>query len=102
MSSRRGSPSSRGLPRRRKLASKGGPVAMGKRSNGEGSVYKRPDGKFEAVITVWEGGRRHRIKRVARTHAEANRKRRDLLRARDEGVRLATEPQTLEQFLERW
>ncbi len=76
-------------------------IAMGKRANGEGSVYHRPDKKHKkwvASITL-ENGKRKQI--YCETQAEAVKELRKLNQAKDEGT-LITENATLGQFLHSW
>ncbi|GHO93783.1 hypothetical protein KSF_038310 [Reticulibacter mediterranei] len=74
---------------------------MGKRANGEGSVYYRPEKKnkkWVASITL-ENGKRKQI--YCETQAEAVKELRKLNKAKDEGT-LITEDATLSQFLLSW
>src|SRR5579884_3637432 len=71
-------------------------IAMGKRANGEGSVYHRPDKKHKkwvASITL-ENGKRKQI--YCETQAEAVKELRKLNQAKDEGT-LITENAALGQ-----
>ncbi|HLH70450.1 MAG TPA: site-specific integrase, partial [Candidatus Dormibacteraeota bacterium] len=71
---------------------------MSKRAHGEGTIYKRKDGRWAAVLTV-EGGRRKFL--YAKTQAEAVRRLAEARRARDVGV-VADDRVTVREFLERW
>jgi integrase len=76
-------------------------ITMGKRANGEGSVYYRPEKKnkkWVASITL-ENGKRKQI--YCETQAEAVKELRKLNQAKDEGT-LITEDATLSQFLHSW
>jgi integrase len=72
---------------------------VSKRGHGEGSIYKRSDGRWAAVVSV-EGGRRKFM--YARTRKEAAQKLADALRVQSQGVPLPDDRVTLKQFLEQW
>lgn len=72
---------------------------MGKRGNGEGSIYKRADGRWEARISL-EGGERKAL--YGKTRAEAARKLTDALKAVSRGEPLVRERETVGQFLDDW
>src|SRR5579885_1998909 len=61
---------------------------MAKRGNGEGTIYKRKDGRWETAVTL-EGGKRKRI--YGKTRSEVSQKLGEALRAQKEG-RLRSEP----------
>jgi integrase len=73
------------------------------RSNGEGSIFKLPNGKWKACLTVgWVGGKRQRKTRTCKSQADAKAA---LLKMRNEsGQLLIQDPDavTLRQFLDRW
>ena len=69
--------------------------AMGKRANGEGSVYQRTDGRWCASVTT-ERGRQHFL---GRTRAEVARKLTGALDARDKGTLVTGPRQTVEPVL---
>lgn len=69
------------------------------RSNGEGSVYRRRDGRWAASLRL-EGGRRRTY--YGRTEREARSKLRAAQRALEDGLPLTSERQTVESFLVRW
>lgn len=72
---------------------------MAKRGNGEGTIYKRKDGRWETAVTL-EGGNRKRI--YGKTRSEVSQKLTEALRARKEG-RLRAEPsQTVGKYLNHW
>lgn len=72
---------------------------MAKRGNGEGTIYKRKDGRWETAVTL-EGGKRKRI--YGKTRGEVSQKLAEALRARKEG-RLCAEPsQTMGKYLNQW
>jgi integrase len=71
----------------------------GRRGNGEGSISKRPDGRWEARITV-EGGKRKSF--FAKNRQDAARKLTEALRDRDKGLPFVGERQTVGQFLTSW
>jgi integrase len=71
---------------------------MGKRANGEGSVYQRTDGRWCASVTT-ERGRQHFL---GRTRAEVARKLTGALDARDKGTLVTGPRQTVSQFFTQW
>ncbi len=74
------------------------------RGHGEGSISKRADGRWEAKVSLgYRHGRRVRKAYYATTRAEVQRKLRDALKARDDGLPIATDDRlTVESYLERW
>ena len=72
---------------------------MSKRANGEGSIYKRRDGRWTAAVTLPNGKRKHLY---ARTRAEAEKKRRLVLRQMDDGLPLVDERVRVAEYLERF
>jgi integrase len=73
-----------------------------RRGKGEGSITQRRDGRWEARLTLPQGGRRQRRAFYGKTRAEAARKLRDALRKQDEGLPLPPENLTLEAHLRTW
>lgn len=72
---------------------------MTKRANGEGTVYKRKDGRWEGAVTL-EGGKRKRV--YGDTRREAQEQLTALLRDQQQG-RLVVEPsQTVSHYLNHW
>jgi len=71
---------------------------MGRRGNGEGSIFKRKDGRFEARIFI-DGKRRSKC---AKTQRELQRWLTEARKARDSGLPLIDSHQTLEGFLASW
>lgn len=72
---------------------------MAKRGNNEGSITKRPDGRWEARIML-EGGRRKSF--YAKTRQAAAQKLAAALRDRDRGLPIVGEQQTVAQYLAGW
>lgn len=72
---------------------------MGKRANGEGSVYKRDDGLWVGAVTL-QHGRRKVV--YGRTRAEASAKLTTVLKTANDGLPVPTERQTLGQYLNHW
>jgi integrase len=74
-----------------------------KRNAGEGSIFERADGRWCAQLDLgWESGRRRRKYVYGATAAEVQDQ---LLKARSDlkaGLPVATDRQTVEQFLDRW
>src|SRR5260221_4880416 len=62
-----------------------------KRSNGEGTVYPRSDGRWGATVLLADGSRGTVY---ARTERDALEKMRELVRARDKGMPVITSNQT--------
>lgn len=72
---------------------------MTKRGNGEGTVYKRKDGRWEGAVTL-EGGKRKRV--YGDTRHEAKERLTELLRAQQQGRLLAEPSQTVSHYLNHW
>lgn len=72
---------------------------MARRGNNEGSIYKRKDGRWEARISVDHGSRKAFY---GRTRQEVSRKLAVALKARQDGLPLVAERQTVGQYLEHW
>jgi integrase len=76
---------------------------VGRRGKGEGSIYRRGDGTWVASLDLgYIDGKRKRKVAYAKTRREAAAKLKELQRQVDEGVNLAAERQTVEQFLTYW
>src|SRR5260370_23641882 len=71
----------------------------GRRGNGEGSLTKRPDGRWEARITLENGKRKSCF---SRTRQAAARRRAEALRDQDKGLPIVGEKQTLATYLAEW
>ena len=72
---------------------------MGKRANGEGTVYQRNDGRWVASITL-ENGKRKSI--YCKTQQEAIKAARKANQQKDQGTLIVTEDQALSTFLTTW
>lgn len=73
---------------------------MGKRANGEGSVYQRKkDGFWVASVTL-DNGKRKNV--YGKTQKEAIQAKQKLLQDKGMGIQLLTEDQTVETFLLAW
>ena len=60
---------------------------MSRRANGEGTIYQRADGRYEAAVFVPTlSGTRKRVRVYGRTREEARRKLTALQRQVDQGV----------------
>lgn len=70
-----------------------------KRGNNEGSVAKRPGGRWEARITLADGQRK---RFYAKTRQEAAKKLTAALRDRDAGLPVVGDKQTFAQFIATW
>src|SRR4051812_12453096 len=70
-----------------------------KRSNGEGAIYQRKDGRFEAKFTL-PNGKRACV--YGRNRSEALAKKEEALKKARKGIDLKAERQTLRVYLESW
>lgn len=61
---------------------------MPRRCNGEGTIYRRRDGRFAAAVSL-DGGRRKYV--YGRTREETARKLVDLLKTKQDGIPIPTE-----------
>lgn len=75
-----------------------------RRGHGEGSIYQRSqDGKWcTAVDLGYVNGKRKRKYIYGKTRKEVAEKLKIVLREQQQGLPIATERQTVAQFLERW
>jgi integrase len=71
----------------------------GRRGNGEGTIYERPNGTYAATFTL-EGGKRKTI--YAKTYKEAQEKLKKALYEQQQGTLVTTPQQTVTQFLTDW
>jgi len=72
---------------------------VARRANGEGSIFRRSDGRWCATVTLEDG---HRKVIYTRTRQEASDKMKDAQRARELGVLVTDERQTVAQYLAEW
>lgn len=72
---------------------------MTKRGNGDGTYYKRSDGRWEAKVTL-PGG--HRKSVYGRTRADARAKAASLVDRASQGLDVLSREQTLGEYLHRW
>lgn len=72
---------------------------MNKRGNGEGTIYKRADGRWAAAVTV-DGGKRKTL--YGATRAEVQGKLVRLQREQQLGMPVVDERDTVSTFLTRW
>ncbi len=70
-----------------------------KRANGEGSVYRRKDGR---VVAEWVDANGKRRYASCKTKTEARRRLRELLADRDRGIAYDAENLTVGDYLDRW
>ena len=75
---------------------------MGKRGNGEGSIYRRKNGTWAAQYTVWTSEGRTRRSVSGKTRAEVSRKLAEALANRNGGLVYDAGKLTLGQYLDRW
>lgn len=72
-------------------------------ANGEGTVYRRKDGRWcIAVFVLQPDGTRKRKYLYGRTRQEVRRKRTELLRKVDRGIPVPTRSPTVAAYLEHW
>src|SRR6266851_1614848 len=71
---------------------------MARRGRGEGTVYRRADGRWEAAFGF--GGRRQRY--VARSQRDVRIKLTAARRALEQGIVLSGSSQRVEEYLTRW
>ncbi len=72
---------------------------MGKRANGEGSIYKRADGRWCASITLPKGKRAHFL---GKDRGEVVKKLTAARKSRDDGLPVIVERQNVSQFMQSW
>lgn len=72
---------------------------MANRGHGEGSIYKRKDGRWAGSISL-EGGKRKTF--YGKTRKEVQEQLKVALREQQQGLLLAGPQQTVEQFLTQW
>jgi hypothetical protein len=78
-------------------------VSRQRRGHGEGSIYRRPDGRWTATIDLgWQGGRRRRKFLYGKTRIEVAQKLAVALKAHRDGQVFGDERTTVEQFLRAW
>ena len=72
---------------------------MTKRANGEGSIYRRADGRWAASVSVDRGRRKYLY---GRSRQDAARKLTAALKARQDGLPFVGDRQTVTQYLKGW
>lgn len=76
---------------------------MAKRGRHEGSIHKRKDGRWVAVLSVgYRNGKRHRKHFYGQTRGEVRDQLTAALRAHQQGLPVDPERQTVGQFLDLW
>src|SRR5438046_2790366 len=77
-------------------------VTMAKRGHGEGSIYRDPDGSWQAALTLSseEGGGRKYFR--GQTRQEVQQKLAATRRAQEDGLPQVTGRQTVEHYLTSW
>jgi integrase len=74
-----------------------------KRGQGEGSIFKRKDGRWASTINLgYLGGKLRRKTFYGKTRAEVAEKLTGALGDKKKGIPISTERQTIGQFLDRW
>ena len=75
----------------------------GKRTNGEGTIYRRKDGRYEAAVYVpTASGTRKRIRIYARTRAAVHEKLVAAQRQAQQGIPVADISQRVDEYLDYW
>jgi hypothetical protein len=72
---------------------------LAKRANGEGTIYKRKDGRWTSRITLADGRRKDFF---GKTRPEVAAKLAAALKGRQDGLPVVNERQRVEQFLVSW
>jgi integrase len=72
---------------------------VSRRGRGEGSIYRRTDGRWTAALSLGGGGRQYIY---GKTRTEVQKKLTAALRARDQGLPVADSRQRLDSYLEEW
>jgi len=76
---------------------------MSKRGQNEGSIFKRQDGRWVAVLNLgYTGEKRRRKHFYGETRKEVQERLTAALRAHQQGLSVAPEKQTVQQYLEAW
>ncbi|MDA1129646.1 MAG: tyrosine-type recombinase/integrase [Chloroflexi bacterium] len=76
---------------------------MARRGNGEGSIYKRLDGRWAAVVNLgWQDGKRKRKTYYGSTRREVQEQLTVALRTHQQGLPVASDRLTVGQFLDNW
>lgn len=76
---------------------------MGKRGQNEGSIYKRGDGRWTAIVSLgYQDGKRKRKSIYGKTRKEVSDKLTAALRSQQQGLPLSNDRITVGQFLNRW
>jgi integrase len=83
----------------KKPEKKGEQQMTGKRANGEGTIYKRADGRYEAKVTLPDGTRKSYFRK---TRVEASAALTKALRDLAQGLPVVAEKQTVGEYLTRW
>lgn len=74
-----------------------------RRGHGEGSIWQRSDGRWEARIDLgYQGGKRRRKAFYGTTRREVSDQLKAALHTQQQGLPVAVERQTLGQFLSKW
>jgi integrase len=78
-------------------------MRQSRRGQNEGSIFKRNDGRWCAVVNIgWEGGLRRRKYIYGETRQGVAQELTKVLREKQQGLPIAVERQTLAQFLTDW
>ena len=76
---------------------------MGKRGSGEGSIYRRSDGRWVGVVDLgWLDGKRNRRSMYAKTRKEVQEKLNIALTAHRKGLSFQSDRLTVREFLSDW
>ena len=73
------------------------------RGNGEGTIFRRQDGRWSAAVDLgWQGGKRRRKTVYGKTRGEVAQKLAVALRAQSDGLPVDPQRQTVAQYLRDW
>lgn len=79
------------------------PRKQNRRANGEGTIYQRSNGRFQAIVSFMDtNGKTRRRTKTARSKADANILLRKMLEERDRGGFASSGMMTVADFLHRW
>src|SRR5262245_53402140 len=74
-----------------------------KRGQNEGSIYKRRDGRWVAVLNLgWQGGKLKRKNFYGKTRNAVSKELTKAIHDHEQGLPVALPRQTVGQFLDRW
>ena len=76
---------------------------MSRRGHGEGSIFRRQDGRWVARLDLgYQAGKRQRKEFYGRTRRAVQEQLTAALRDHQQGLPVATDRQTVARYLDRW